>query len=290
MVILLITLVYDVKGLVDGPIAALISRATAIHTEAVKAGDAIESALAPIGSVGRALVQSQQNIQHIPEQIQIPQIQIPPLDLRIQPSVRVASRPSPQASQHASLSGAIRISPALHLHEDIGFRPTLWRPDGQRLMVVPARFPMPKVDNPQPSIPTPNVPTPVPSVRVEWHHRRVQLPAIPAATVPMPGLRQVKNLLSQNVAILGEFDQLVRTIPILETLRSYAATIMDNLQPWLRAFSRLGSKVLLLIALIVCLAAPIFIRLYVVTYVHHLLEQFRTGWALLPHAGTIAPS
>ena len=281
IVILLASLVYDVKRLLEGPVAQLSSRAAALGTEAAKTGEAIQGVLAPIRSVGNALDQVRQHIQNIPERLEIPAMQTPPLDLRLQPSVSVASRISPEVSRYTGLRGDMGFRPVSLSMTDVRSRPALWRPDSQTPPFVRAGLSLPKVN-----IPKPSIPNPIPSVRVEWHNRRVQIPAIPATTIPVPGLSQVKDLLTQNTAILSDLKQLVGTVPVLVTLRDHVTTVVDNLQPWLRALSHLGGKVVLLLVLIACLVVPIGVRIYVVTYVRHLFEQFRMGWALVSNAST----
>lgn len=288
IVILLITLGYDAKYLLDGPISQLRSQAVALGIEVAKTGEAVSEVLGPLRSAGYALAQAQQRIQQIPEQLQMPAITLPPLDLRLQPSVRVASRLSPGASLYAVLSEGVGVRPAAFVPSAFRRQPALWQTDSAMPVVVRAGLSLPKLNIPTPSIPRPSLPNPVPSVRVEWHNRRVQLPAIPATTIPVSGLQQVKGMLSQNTAILGDLKQLVGALAVLATLRDHVAAVVDNVQPWLRSWVLLGGKMLCLMALVTGLIVPIWWRVHVAMYMRHQVEQLRTGWALLnlPNATT----
>ena len=288
IVMVTIAIAYDIGDLLKGPIPKFKEGIAALGLQAEDTGRVIGQAIEPLREIEIKMSASLEKIEKLPEQIEIPAIRIPPLNLRIQPKVRVAYRKPASAYRYARyLSSPGEHHPVIQ-DGQAAFRRAVWVTDNQSYSLTKVRF-GPKLPKPPANIPKPpvNVPRPpvnipsLPRVQVEWENRQIQLSALPARTVPFPGLAQTKILLNQNVRLLGGIKDLASTLPILDFIISQAKSLLINNPDFLEAITVTGWKLLLLVILVIMLVVPLFISVYLASYLQWIASQWRNGWTLL---------
>lgn len=303
ILVILTTIVIDLKHLVQGPAKQLGSSLASISAKVSQTGKAIGSATKSVADIQQKLVATVRKIDRIPEEIEIPKIGIPNINLRIKPRVTIASR---QFTPGYSLEEYAHDRPIFIDNVSAEYQPAVWHSSQQRPRLIRAGFSKPKIPTPsipKPSIPKPSIPKPsLPSVKVDWDNLNVPMPVIPTTRVPVPGLKQVRSLLSQNAGILREMRNLLGIGPLLDTLRTSAQILTGEKQGFIRTVSMLGGKLLalvgstkqsisfmksigikllIIIILAVLIAAPWFYVVYVKPYFNWSFGYISRGWQLL---------
>ena len=277
ILVILTTVFFDLKHLVQGPAKQLGSSLASISAKVSQTGKAIGSATKPVADIQKKLAATVRKIDQIPEEIEIPKIGIPNINLRIKPRVTIASR---QFTPGYSLAEYTDDRAILRYNTSAEYQPAVWHSSQQRLRLIRAGFSKPKI--PTPSIPKPSIPKPsLPTVKVDWDNLNVRMPVIPSTRVTVPGMKQARSLLSQNAVILGEMRNLLAIGPLLDSLRTSAQRLTDEKQGFIRTVSTLGGKLLALFSIIAVLVASMVVRMYVRPYFSWIYGQFITGWALV---------
>ncbi|NEP31055.1 MULTISPECIES: hypothetical protein [unclassified Moorena] len=92
VILTLATIVLDINSLVGGPVQEIDSALVTISGKFEQTGNVIGSAIAPIGDLDKKLAKTVETIDSIPEEIELPTIPIPDVELPIKPKVKLSSR------------------------------------------------------------------------------------------------------------------------------------------------------------------------------------------------------
>lgn len=274
------SLIYDIGALMAGPAEKIGAGVAEFQRQAENAGEAIGSALARVNGIEAKIADAADKIRGINPVIEIPAVQLPAIDLRIEPSVRLASRDVRYAGFDLSSERVLFLA----RDHEAAFRPAVWRVEGQPAGWMRAGFlPKPPVRLPSPptNIPSPPISIPKPSVQVEWRNRTVQLPRVPGFAAPVLGLEQTRALLARYADLLRDLRNLAAIFPLLDAFKGYGGLLMDEKQNFALLTAAILPKLLLLIGLAFALAVPILIKVYAASYFRWLYRQWTGGWRRL---------
>jgi hypothetical protein len=124
-----------------------------------------------------------------------------------------------------------------------------------------------------------------PKVNIKMEDISVTMPTIPGFDIPVPGLKDVKNILENNFIILGQFSEVVGSIPYLEPIREDSQKIVIGVQNLVKDLQTIAIKILALIVLGAMIIIPFLIRLFITPYIKWAHGRVRKGWELIKVKG-----
>ncbi|GEM_PF-3569105 len=152
-------------------------------------------------------------------------------------------------------------------------------------LYIPDKITVPNLGIPRVELPVkPNVKISgklPPKVNIKMENVSVNMPTIPGFDVPIPGFTDVKNILENNFVILGQFSEVVGSIPYLESIREDSQIIVTEVQELVKELQFVAIKFLVLIVLGIIILIPVIIRLFVTPYITWTYGKFKRGWQLM---------
>jgi hypothetical protein len=109
----------------------------------------------------------------------------------------------------------------------------------------------------------------------------VAMPTVPGFNLSVNGLQRVKDVLRDNLNILGKLNGITAALPDLSALSLHARSIGESVRTLASGMIRIGIKVLAIVILMALIVVPWAFNVYVVPYARWSLGSFRAGWDLL---------
>ena len=150
---------------------------------------------------------------------------------------------------------------------------------------IPTQVAVPALRIPDANLPVhPNVRMQNSIPRIDMTSVRVAMPTVPGFTLSVDGLQRVKDVLRDNLNILGALNGITAALPDLRGLSAHVQAIGENARMLLSGTTRIGIKVLAIVILAALIVTPWAINVYVMPYVRWSFGSLRTGWKLLHSA------
>ena len=115
------------------------------------------------------------------------------------------------------------------------------------------------------------------------------MPTVPGFTLSVDGLQRVKDVLQDNLNILGDLNGITGALPDFSALRAHAQSVGESARTVLSGITRIGIKVLAIAFLAALIVIPWVLNVYVMPYVRWSFGSLRAGWQLL-HAEPLGVS
>lgn len=147
---------------------------------------------------------------------------------------------------------------------------------------IPTDVSIPSISIPKANLPVkPNVKMKgvVPNIKME--KVKVNMPSIPRFTLPIAGLKQVKEVISDNLGILGELNNIFKGIPNLSALREDAQALVGGVKNLLDGVKKIGIKIVIILLLLALIIIPWLWSVYVAPYFRWLNQSFTKGWRMI---------
>lgn len=214
IVLLTISIVLDTKELLAGPVLQVNQGLASIKDKVSDTAQTLTKVNNPIANIQTKLAKTAQKITRIPEEINLPALSIPDINLKIKPKVSLASRKVEDQIQSAKSSQYQDINTIASVEDISPF--LLKQPDKS----VSKRFPVIHLASLGDQIAlggfgdvikkgkdvgkkagsaVKDTVKKVKPPKIEWQNLQVKMPSVPATRVPVPGLKQAKQLLSKNL-------------------------------------------------------------------------------------------
>ncbi len=124
-----------------------------------------------------------------------------------------------------------------------------------------------------------------PEIRIPDTKLPIKIPSIPGFDIPVPGLKDVKNVLGENLVILSKFNDKIADIPDIKQIQGYYQEMAVGVQNLVKDLQAIAIKILALIVVGVAIVVPFIIRLFVTPYIKWTHGRVRKGWELIKAKG-----
>jgi len=108
-----------------------------------------------------------------------------------------------------------------------------------------------------------------------------ELPSIPSFDILIPGLKDVKNILTNNFDILDKFNQQIGSISNFEQSQIYYQAIILSVQESIKELQIIVFKIIALAVVGAIIIIPFLIRLLITPYIRWTHNRITTGWKLI---------
>ncbi|MEL6460833.1 MAG: hypothetical protein AAFQ91_21665 [Cyanobacteria bacterium J06621_15] len=108
-----------------------------------------------------------------------------------------------------------------------------------------------------------------------------ELPTIPSFDILIPGLKDVKNILSNNFDILNKFNQEISSIANFEETQRYYQGIILSVQESIKELQIIAFKIIALAVIGAIIIIPFLIKLLITPYIRWTRNRITTGWKLI---------
>lgn len=108
-----------------------------------------------------------------------------------------------------------------------------------------------------------------------------ELPTIPSFDILIPGLKDVKNILSNNFDILNRFNQEISSIANFEETQRYYQGIIFSVQEFIKELQTIAFKIIALVVIGAIIFIPLLIKLLITPYIRWTRNRITTGWKLI---------
>ncbi len=108
-----------------------------------------------------------------------------------------------------------------------------------------------------------------------------ELPTIPSFDILIPGLKDVKNILTKNFDILDKFNELIGSISNFEQNQAYYQEIILSVQESIKEVQIIAFKIIVLVVIGAIITIPFLIRLLITPYIRWTHNRITTGWKLI---------
>ena len=108
-----------------------------------------------------------------------------------------------------------------------------------------------------------------------------ELPTIPSFNILIPGLKDVKNILTNNFDILDKFNQEIGSIANLEQSQLYYQRIIVSIQESIKELQIIALKIIALVVVGVIITIPLLVKLLITPYLRWTHNKITTGWKLI---------
>ena len=128
-----------------------------------------------------------------------------------------------------------------------------------------------------------NIPVNIQTPDINFPDARLpfELPTIPSFDILIPGLKDVKNILTKNFDILDKFNELIGSISNFEQNQAYYQEIILGIQNSIKELQTIAIKVIALVVVGAIIIIPFLIRLFITPYIKWTRNRITTGWKLI---------
>lgn len=268
--LLFLSILLDLRGMYQGPVRNINASFTNVAQVVEDEAKSLSDTFVPISDVSRQIKNMTQEIQAIPEQVEIPSLKIPDISLPLKPVITL-SQSSPMLDGSVALEQIqnnniswVETRPSSELTH-IGMATSMMQPALAIFDVI-----RDAVDEVIPKE-IPSLPTLKPQIRLE--DVQITMPALPQVTVALPGIVEIKDVLVISTKSLDVFNDILATIPDLTALEEHLQELSNLIQGILH-------KVRLL-AWILTFGVICSISFWLSAYIAWSRHQMTTGWSLL---------
>ncbi|MBF2017308.1 MAG: hypothetical protein IGS23_19315 [Rivularia sp. T60_A2020_040] len=124
----------------------------------------------------------------------------------------------------------------------------------------------------------------IPELKIPDTKLPVKLPSIPGFDIPVPGLKDTKNILAENFVILSKFNELIGSIPDIKEIQGYYQEMLLEVQNLVKELQIIALKILALILFGAAIMIPLLIRLLITPYLKWTHTRVRKGWELMSNS------
>ncbi len=258
--LIVISICIDVKELTEGPIKQVQQGLATLGDKVSDTTQVVANTVSPIINVGKKISKTTLKISRIPEEFILPAVSIPDLNLRIKPKVSIANR-EVEAQRGFGLPSAGDV---LDGAKDAGKKVGSAAKSTGKKVAKTSKDVTEKIKPP----------------KIEWKNINVKLPSTPATRVPVPGLKQAKSLLANNINLLGDLKNFLGVINSLDSLQNLTNIIANEREKLVIQFKPILTKGALLILLVLILLSVMLLTVYIIPYFSWISSQFTDGLAL----------
>lgn len=128
-----------------------------------------------------------------------------------------------------------------------------------------------------------NIPVNIQTPDINFPDTRLpfELPTIPSFDILIPGLKDVKNILTKNFDILDKFNELIGSISNFEQNQAYYQEIILSVQESIKEVQIIAFKIIALVVIGAIITIPFLIRLLITPYIRWTHNRITTGWKLI---------
>lgn len=108
-----------------------------------------------------------------------------------------------------------------------------------------------------------------------------ELPTIPSFDISIPGLKDVKNILTKNFNILDKFNEVIGNIPNFEQNQVYFQEMVIGVQNSVKELQIITIKIIALVIIGAIIIIPFLMRLFITPYIRWTHSRLRKGWELM---------
>ncbi|MBE9215287.1 hypothetical protein IQ247_21930 [Plectonema cf. radiosum LEGE 06105] len=149
--------------------------------------------------------------------------------------------------------------------EPIGNLETTLSQVSQRIVTIPVEIKIPEIKIPDTKLP-------------------IKLPSIPGFDIPVPGLKDTKNILAENFVILSKINEAIGNIPDIRQIQGYYQEMLLEVQDLAKDLQIIAIKILALILFGAAIIIPLLIRLLITPYLKWTHARVRKGWELISNS------
>ncbi len=147
---------------------------------------------------------------------------------------------------------------------------------------IPTEVRVPNIKIPKASLPVnPNIKMNGVVPNITMKKMNVNMPEIPGFTIPIAGLTQVKEVITDNLDILGDLNNIFKGIPNLGGLRDNAQALVGGVKNLFDGLKKIGVKITIILFLLALIIIPWLYSVYVAPYLRGFNQSFTKGWRLL---------